>query len=272
MALVISHFNQIFFNLLSNAVKFTNEGGHISLDCQLTELPEHRAEVLFKVQDDGIGMSEEFQEKMFEAFSQENRSVSAQSTGTGLGLAIVNRIVSLMNGSITVQSQMGRGTLFTIRLETDQLGDDVLTEESRYDEAVLNGKRILLCEDHPLNTKIVVKLLEKRGMFVDCAENGAVGVDKFKASEESYYDLILMDIRMPVMNGLEATEAIRKLTECRDTAEIPIIALTANAYDTDVQNCIAAGADAHLAKPIDSALLYQTLARFLSERCRNKHN
>ena len=200
---------------------------------------------------------------MFEAFSQESKEYATHIQGTGLGLAIVKNIVELMDKEMQVESEEGKRTTFTIYIPTEVTESEEQRDQSVYDKSVLEGKQVLLCEDHPLNTQIVVRLLQKRGVIIECAENGAVGLDMVKDAEEYYYDVILMDIQMPVMNGLDAMKAIRAMEHRQDVAKLPMIALTANANDTDTQNCIDAGANAHLAKPINSELLYQTLARFL---------
>lgn len=255
--------NQIFFNILSNSSKFTGSNGKISFDCNVNSLGGDNVELVFTAKDNGIGMSEAFQKKMFDSFAQENRTYESGVNGTGLGLSIVKRIVDLMGGSIEVNSEENKGTEFIIRLKSKLSYDMANKATEEIDESVLVGKRVLLCEDHPLNTKIVVKLLENRGMIVDTAENGKIGYDMFVDSELRYYSAILMDIRMPVMNGIEATMAIRRVGERSDALSIPIIALTANAYDTDIASCKMAGANEHLAKPIDSKLLYETLARYI---------
>lgn len=259
--------NQIFFNLLSNSVKFTHEGGHVSFDAAAEKISETRASVSFTVKDDGIGMSEEFCKNMFNAFAREERSPMSDSGGTGLGLAIVKSLVDLMNGSIYAESELGKGTVFHVRLEADIAENYEADSENVYNEAVLKGKHILLCEDHPLNAQIINKLLGSKGIQVTDAENGQKGLELFAESAEDYFDAVLMDIRMPVMNGLDAAKAIRALSqERRDAGIIPIIALTANAYDSDVQNCLNAGMNAHLAKPIDSKLLFKTLSGFIENK------
>ncbi len=253
--------NQIMFNLLSNAVKFTPEGGHISLKCLHEEVAENKAKLTFTISDNGIGMSLDFQKKMYEAFSQESRSAESEVVGTGLGLAIVKKIVDLMGGTINVESVQNAGTVFTVGIIVNTCARETVADEVNSEKADISGKRILLCEDHPLNRQIVIRLLEKKSVIVETAVNGKEGLEMYTNSPEHYYDAILMDIRMPVMNGLEATMEIRKSNK-NDANTIPVIALTANAYDTDIENCINAGANEHLAKPIDSSLLYDTLAKY----------
>lgn len=255
-------FNQIFFNLLSNAVKFTREGGAISLVTNVERLSDKRAHVVTTITDNGVGMSEEFQERMFEAFAQEKNEHIPENAGTGLGLALVKKTVDLMGGTVEARSKEGVGTTFITSLDVHTVDSIGIQEKEIFDEAVLEGKRILLCEDHPLNARIVVKLLENKGVIPECVSDGKEGLDRVIASEEGYYDAILMDIRMPVMDGLTATKKIRGLAR-EDTKTIPIIALTANAYDEDVESCREAGANEHLAKPVDSDVFYQTLAKYL---------
>lgn len=255
--------NQIFFNLLSNAVKFTPENGNISLHLEVEKTDSNQMLLHFIVSDDGIGMSKEFQKEMFQAFTQEKKAISNDMMGTGLGLPIVKSLVDLMHGKIKVDSVEGRGSVFHIEIKADIV--DKKEEEKKKDNIVasLAHKKVLLCEDHPLNSQIIVRILEKKKMQVEVAENGRIGVDMFLQHEEFYYDLILMDVRMPIMDGLEATRMIRGLQNRRDAIQIPIIALTANAYDVDVKNCLDAGMNYHLAKPIDTNVLYETLLKMI---------
>lgn len=247
-------FNQIIFNLLSNAVKYTPAGGLIEFYWERTELSQDRVILSFTVRDDGIGMSEEFQRHMFESFTQE-RSQTADS-GSGLGLSIVNSLVKLMHGRISVESKLGKGSAFVVQLETTvcRRGYSVPQEIVI---VKLDGRRVLLCEDNRINIMVAQRMLESWGMLVDVAENGRVCVKLFSESPLDTYDAVLMDVIMPEMDGLSATRAIRALDR-PDAATVPIIAMTANAYDSDVQNCLDAGMNAHLGKPIDQERL-QTL-------------
>ncbi|MCI2106040.1 MAG: ATP-binding protein [Intestinimonas sp.] len=260
-------FNQIFFNLLSNAVKFTPDGGQITFS--ILPMPAHgeRLRKRFFIRDTGIGMSPEFQSHMFEPFTQENASGVTGTSGTGLGLAIVKNLVELMEGTIQVDSVPGRGTGFTVELDLPPCPPPSRQPEterancSRYD-GILSGKRVLLCEDHPLNIQVATRLLEKKGVLVTCARDGQEGVRQFYAAPPHWFNVILMDIRMPVMDGIEATRFIRSMDR-PDAHTIPIIAMTANAFRQDRDQTRAAGMNTHLAKPIKPALLYQTLAEFL---------
>ncbi|MEG2234643.1 MAG: response regulator, partial [Oscillospiraceae bacterium] len=197
---------------------------------------------------------------------------SAESSGTGLGLTIAKSIIDLMGGSINIKSNLGKGTEVTVHLDIpivhNDENDDFCKQKIAGDHNLLVGKKILLVEDHPLNTAIAKKLLEKKGMIVHHAENGKIAVEMFSGSPVYYFDSVLMDIRMPVMGGLEATELIRAL-ERDDAATVPIIAMTANAFDDDVDASLRSGMSAHLAKPIDPLLLYDTIAKNLKLRLEN---
>ncbi len=250
---------QIFVNVLSNAVKFTPEGGRITY--RITRVCEDAASVTdsFTIEDTGIGMCEEFIPHLFEPFAQEH-GVDSSYDGTGLGMAIVKRIVDMMGGTIAVKSKRGEGTSITVTLRFERAKLDEAPKKPEQPEFnALDGARILLCEDHPLNAEIAVRLLRARGCIVDCVENGKLGLDAFAKSALGYYDAVLMDIRMPVMNGLEATQAIRALRNRDDAKTVVIVAMTANAFAEDVQKSKDAGMDGHLAKPIEPRLLFETL-------------
>lgn len=259
---------QIFVNLLSNAIKFTPEGGTIRIINECKEREDRISHDEFRISDTGIGMSKEFlEQQIFQPFSQEYNQVSAQYTGSGLGLSIVRSLVELMGGTISVESEQNVGTTFTIcldieRVEKEDGKQDVNENAKGLSDAMqqLNGCHILLVEDHPLNAEITMKLLEKVGCEVVWKSNGAEGVQYFEQSEENSLDAILMDIRMPVMDGLTAAKEIRSM-ERQDAKAIPIMAMTANAYEEDVEQTRAAGMNEHLAKPIDPKKLYETIAR-----------
>jgi CheY-like chemotaxis protein len=261
---------QIFFNILSNSLKFTPDNGHISLVCNVSPKDKDCDNLIFKASDDGAGMSKEFQNHMYEAFSQENRTITANNSGTGLGLAIVFNLVKLMHGNIDLRSDIGEGTVFYITLpakKTNEAAPIVAEQTTSLD--VLKGRRALLFEDNDINAKIATTLLQDKGLSVDRAENGKIGVGMFIDQREFTYDVILMDMRMPVMDGVDATKAIRALSR-NDAHLIPIIAMTANAYNSDVQVCLAAGMNAHLSKPIDPKIMYTTIADQISEYLRKK--
>ena len=238
--------NQIAFNLLSNAVKFTPEGGTVRFVLKERMVDAFRMDMTVIVSDTGIGMSDEFLEHLFEPFAQETDHMSASEQGTGLGLSIVKRMTDLMGGTISVESAPGRGTTFTLHgIVTCVPKTDVEAPEKSDISgisAILEGKRVLLVEDHPLNTEIATALLKDARMLVATAEDGQCAVKAFEESPVGYYDVVLMDIRMPVMDGYTASRTIRALDRA-DARHVPIIAMTADAYNDDVANTRAAGMD-----------------------------
>jgi signal transduction histidine kinase len=252
---------KIFLNLLSNAVKYTPEGGHVNLRVYLDPADSGNPDSVLVVSDDGIGISDEFLPKIFEPFTQEKRA-GYSSVGTGLGLSIVKKLIDLMGGSITVQSRKNQGTTFTVRLHFKEMKDTEQPLPAEKDTADLNGKKILLCEDNVLNQEIAVALLNERGVTVTVAENGQIGVQRFSGSAEHFYDAILMDIRMPVMDGIEATKAIRALDR-EDAGTVPVIAMTADAFAEDIRKCREAGMNDHVTKPIVPDLLYSVLGAWI---------
>jgi signal transduction histidine kinase/CheY-like chemotaxis protein len=255
---------EIAFNLLSNSVKFTPSGGKISLRAVWGAEQNGKRTLLLSESDNGIGMSEEFQKTMFDPFSQEEKNQTLAMSGTGLGLSIVKSLVALMGGEITVRSAPNVGTTFTVSLPMEKSNGAFEKEasSSQEDLSILRGKKILLCEDNPLNSKIAKALLENQGMLVEVAVNGKAGLDRFVNAMPHTYDLILMDMRMPVMDGLESAKAIRASRK-NDAKTIPIVAMTANAYDEDIDACLQAGMNSHLAKPVDPPLMYKEIAKQL---------
>ncbi len=259
---------QVLANLLENAVKFTPAGGAVRLKVDAEARFRNRPAVRFAVRDTGIGMDKDFLPRVFVPFSQEDcSSTTVQCGSTGLGLAIAKRIVDLMHGSIEVASEKGKGSTFTVIVP---LGEEEAPERAGPASAAgggcevqFEGRRILLAEDNGINVEIVQLVLEGRGMEVDAAANGRICLDTFKASPEWHYDAILMDMRMPEMDGLETTRAIRALPRA-DASKTPIVALSASAFSEDEAKSIQAGLDAHLAKSIDPVLLFQTLGNLLS--------
>jgi signal transduction histidine kinase/ActR/RegA family two-component response regulator len=255
--------NQVFFNLLSNAVKYTPEGGTITLSVASKVIDNGRMRHKISIKDNGIGMSDKFQKVLFDPFTQEGRSDVSERRGSGLGLAIVKRMVDIMGGTITVDSKIGKGTTFTVRLTTDSVPAEQAeaaknSANEEHDLSLLADKHVLLCEDHPLNQEIAVALLNERNIIVDVAENGQTGLDMFRKSPVGFYNAILMDIRMPVMNGYETTIEIRSLQRA-DARAVPIVAMTADAFKDDVQRCLDCGMNAHIAKPIDPPKLFKIL-------------
>ncbi len=261
-----NHMSRVIMNLLSNAVKFTPSGGRVSVSLREQEsASEGRTAFELKIADTGIGMSPAFLERVFEPFEREQSSTVSGVQGTGLGLAIVKRIVETAGDRISVQSKLGEGTTFTLQLSLYR-GEERTEGICEIEEAPLQeqmqsrfqGKRILLVEDNEFNLTIAQVLLENAGFIVETATDGRVAVDKVvNAPDPHYYDVILMDVQMPIMNGYDATREIRALEDER--GRTPIIALTANAFDTDKENAFAAGMDGHIAKPIDVATLYRAL-------------
>lgn len=244
---------QIFMNIGNNAVKYTDAGGTIEVSCVEKPIDEDTSHFCFSVKDTGVGMSEAFQEHIYEAFSQEGDSMNADQVGSGLGMSICKQLVELMGGKISFQSEQGIGTTFYVELPL-KINHNVVHQEKDETQRNLNGKKILLVEDNELNAEITKSILEQAGMIVDTVENGKEAVERFYNTEEGTYALILMDIMMPVMNGYEAAKAIRQ-AERPDGKTIPIIALSANAFHDDVKESIEAGMNRHLEKPIDEKKL-----------------
>ena len=264
------HTSRIFTNLISNAIKYTPEGGevHACIE-QVSSAANGAADYRFTVEDTGIGMSPEFLEHMFEEFSREKTSTVSGQTGTGLGLAIVKKLTEQLGGTIKVESEQGKGSRFEVtlplRLETEAefaehhfTGAGLQTEETERD--VLSGKRTLLVEDNELNREIACEVLEEKGLLVETAEDGKIALDIYKEKEPGYFDFILMDIQMPVLNGYEATLAIRTFENGH--CHVPIIAVSANAFAEDIARSLQSGMDAHIAKPISPDELIKVLEDF----------
>ena len=258
--------NQVLMNILSNAVKYTPRGGHIRFEVEELPRNEHYAKYQFTVQDDGIGMSEAYQKTLFDPFTREEKSGTNKVQGTGLGMAITKNIVDLMGGSISVESATGKGTRFEVVLEfpIDTAADAVPKEQALPEEEAaspLSGMNFLCAEDNAINAEILEMLLEANGASCTICSNGQEIVDAFANVKPGEYDMILMDVQMPVMDGLEAARRIRS-SENSLGRTIPILAMTANAFLEDMQKSKEAGMDAHLSKPVDIAALEQTVKRF----------
>ena len=258
--------NQVLMNILSNAVKYTPRGGHIRFEVEELPRNEHYAKYQFTVQDDGIGMSEAYQKTLFDPFTREEKSGTNKVQGTGLGMAITKNIVDLMGGSISVESATGKGTRFEVVLEfpIDTAADAVPKEQALPEEEAaspLSGMKFLCAEDNAINAEILELLLESNGASCTICSNGQEIVDAFANVKPGEYDMILMDVQMPVMDGLEAARRIRS-SENPLGRIIPILAMTANAFLEDMQKSKEAGMDAHLSKPVDIAALEQTVKRF----------
>ncbi len=256
---------QIYINLLSNAIKFTPPGGQVEFRAELKYRKDGKLGVKTLVKDNGIGMSAAFLPHLYEPFEQEARGLDDNREGTGLGMAIVHALVTLMQGSIQVESAPGEGTLFTLEMSfVCAQAEEDRPQPAFAGEGNLAGRCVLLCEDHPVNAHIAQRILEKKGVLCKHAENGRRAVEMFTASPIGEYDAVLMDIRMPEMDGIQAAAAIRALDR-PDARAIPIIAMTANAFDEDVRRSLEAGMDAHLAKPVDPQLMVATLAQWMGK-------
>jgi signal transduction histidine kinase/CheY-like chemotaxis protein len=259
--------SQILINLLSNAVKFTPEGGEITLSLRRVGSREGKEEIEASVKDSGIGISPEQMARLFNAFVQADSGTAKRFGGTGLGLAISRSLAELMGGGITVESEIGKGSRFTVRALLEKGGREMLEAKAAGKtpaEFDFRGRRLLLAEDVAINREIVLALLEDTGALIDCAENGEEAVAMFRGDPEKY-DLIYMDLQMPVMDGYEATRRIRALDTPR-AKTAPIIAMTANAFAEDVEKCKRAGMDAHIAKPIEVEALLAVTDKFLKAR------
>jgi len=259
-------FNQVMFNLLSNAVKYTPEGGEIRIAIREQVLDETHMKMTATVADSGIGMSEQFQKVLFTPFTQENRDDNSETRGTGLGLAITKKLIEAMHGTINVKSDLGKGSVFTVELNLSYMTREAYL--ARQAEIVhqktgtgegLSGRHVLLCEDNEINQEIVSTILKDCGMIVETADDGQKGLKLFRDSAPGFFDAVLMDIRMPIINGYEAARAIRSLPR-EDAGQVPIIALTADAFADDIQKCMAAGMSAHLSKPVEPHRLMDLLS------------
>ena len=255
---------EIIMNLLSNAVKYTSEGGKIVLDIE--EKPsalDGFMTLQIRVSANGIGISKEYVPYIFDAFTRERSSSESGIIGTGLGLRIVKSFVDLMNGDISVKSEPGKGTCFTVEISCRKIPEEELQQQMEEQPEIVSlaGRRLLLAEDNGLNAEIAMTILQDADAEVELAADGKIAVDKLQDVPAGYYDAILMDIQMPNMNGYEATKAIRKLTDER--AKIPIIAMTANAFEEDRQAALAAGMDDYVAKPVEISELFRTIMKNL---------
>ena len=258
---------EIMLNIISNAIKYTSDGHtvHVKIYEKDSENPR-KARLIFTCEDTGIGMSEEYLPHIFEEFSREHTTTENKVAGTGLGLPIVKSMIELMGGSIRVESTQGAGTKFTV-----EISFDIAAEEDIYGNQIpehpdtlarMEGKRILLAEDNDLNAEIAIELLAEQKIIADRAIDGADCLDKLEKAAPGYYNMILMDIQMPVMDGYEATARIRRMKD-EKKASIPIIAMTANAFAEDRQKAISVGMNDHVAKPIDMNVLLPVIAKYI---------
>ena len=266
----VTKVKEIFVNILSNAIKYTPAGGSVMVNVE--ELPCDESgymTVRTRVSDTGIGMSEDYQTKIFEAFTREQNTTKSKIAGTGLGMSIVKRYVELLGGTIKVESELGKGSTFTVTLK-HRIADESYyvkkhVEKSGTGREILEGRKILLAEDNDLNAEIAEAILERAGMKTERVEDGIQCVDRIEKMPAGTYHMILMDIQMPKMDGYKATRVIRNLPD-QDKACIPIIAMTANAFEEDKREAIAAGMNAHIAKPIQVEQLLSTLAEIIRKQ------
>ena len=262
----IPHLTEVCTNLVSNAVKYTGNGGTIC--CDVTQKPgtkEGWCDTVITVADNGIGMSQEFQKHIFEPFERERTSTVSKVEGSGIGMGIVKKLVGLMGGTVEVESKIGVGSTFTVTIPCRIASEDEIQakrEVNPSDEKCLRGTRILLTEDNDLNAEIATELLQEEGCTVDRAKDGVECVDMLEKAADGTYQIILMDVQMPVMNGYDATKKIRRMDDPQK-ANIPIVAMTANAFSEDRQAALDAGMNDHIAKPIDMSVLVPTLRKYL---------
>lgn len=257
---------EIFINIIGNSLKYTPAGGKLTID--IREIPFDRENyIAYKivVEDTGIGMSEDYLPHIFEEFSREHTSTESKVVGTGLGLPIVKALIDLMGGTIEIESEVGKGTKTTVMIPFEiATQEQILEEQQKEKEFVpedIKGKRILVAEDNELNAEITLTVLKEKGLLVEQAANGKECVEMLKEKPADYYDMILMDIQMPEMDGYQATEMIRNLGDSR--AAVPIVAMTANAFEEDRQKALDVGMNAHLSKPVDMNVLFRVMAKFI---------
>ena len=257
---------EIFINIIGNSLKYTPAGGKITID--IREIPFDRENyIAYKivVEDTGIGMSEDYLPHIFEEFSREHTSTESKVVGTGLGLPIVKALIDLMGGTIEIESEAGKGTKTTVMIPFEiATQEQILEEQQKEKEFVpedIKGKRMLVAEDNELNAEITLTVLKEKGLLVERAANGKECVEMLKEKPADYYDMILMDIQMPEMDGYQATEMIRNLGDSR--AAVSIVAMTANAFEEDRQKALDAGMNAHVSKPVDMNVLFRVMAKFI---------
>ena len=260
------HVSEICLNILSNAVKYTNAGGMIS--CNVTQTScekEGWCNMVITISDNGIGMSEEFQKHIFENFERERNTTACRIDGNGIGMGITKKLVDLMHGTIEVKSKQGEGSIFIVTIPCRKASEEnalVKKDTHLQNHGCLKGSRILLAEDNEINAEVATELLKEEGCIVEVANDGVACIDMIEKADAGYYKMILMDIQMPVMNGYDATIAIRNLNDTKK-ARIPIIAMTANAFAEDAKKALSVGMNDHVAKPIDMNILVPTMMKYL---------
>ena len=260
------HIRQVLINILSNAVKYTPDGGEINFRAKETLFEEGLVHLRMEIKDNGIGMSEEFLQHIFEPFTQEQRSSRTHYKGTGLGMAITKKLVDQMHGSLDVESEPGKGSTFIVRLSlpVDPTPHPVAEQQPAKpeDKPTLAGLHLLLAEDNELNSEIAVTLLEAEGAEVTAVTNGREAVDAIQHAAPHTYDAVLMDVMMPEMNGLEATRCIRAFEGVGPDEGTPIIAMTANVFADDVRACLESGMNSHVGKPLDMRVLMREILKY----------
>lgn len=252
--------SQVMMNLLSNAIKFTGQSGHIQFTLKGESVSNHTDKLTFIVQDDGIGMTKDYMKRLFEPFEQAKETQNLNAAGSGLGLSIVKNLVELMEGSIEAESKNGYGSRFTVTLNLERTIKPEIVAEETFEDISLEGKNVLLVEDNELNAMIAEEILMMYHISVTKARNGLEAAELFEESHDGEYDLILMDIRMPIMNGLEAARKIRSLPH-PSAATIPIVAMSANAFNEDIAAAYESGMNGYLSKPVDIKKLITTLKK-----------
>ena len=260
------HLSEICLNMISNAIKYTNTGGIISCNVRQESCEkEDWCNMIITITDNGIGMSEEFQKRIFETFERERNTTLSRVDGSGIGMGITKKLVELMDGTIEVKSRQGEGSTFTVTIPCRKASEEdalVRKNSNLSNKNCLNGVRILLVEDNEINTEIARELLTDEGCIVETANDGVACIDMIEKADADYYKMILMDIQMPVMNGYDATLAIRKMKDTKK-ARIPIIAMTANVFAEDIHKILSVGMNDYVAKPVDMNILVPTMMKYL---------
>ena len=253
---------EIYLNIMSNAIKYTPDGHAIHVTINETVFDDKKARYVFVCEDTGIGMNPEYLPHIFDEFSREHTTTENKVSGTGLGLSIVKSFVELMNGKIHVESELGKGTKFTVEIPLELASEEDVCKKELPEQAFMTdkniGKRILLAEDNELNAEIAMELLKEEGFLIDWVKDGQECFDKLEESDDGYYDLILMDIQMPILNGYDATAKIRQMKNQKKAAT-PIVAMTANSFDEDIERTKKAGMNGFIAKPLDSEKMFTIL-------------